>query len=123
MPRGNGTARLEPREELIHVEGHEIGLPARRAEGGKVFMDRLVERNTQAAAQRIEERTIDERWPIAGDQAVQPLRGCDCDVRPIDVDGMAERGVLAACKIGVPRERKRASQLIEVLLVRKLRIL
>ena len=91
-----------------------------RARGGypePVLADHRKHRSILQPTERIDDRTIDQRQSERGHEAVQVDGRAGIVMRPIDRCGQAECRVGAGGEQAVARHRKRAAQLIEILLV------
>ena len=62
---------LEALQERRHVELPQVGLPARGGNAGHIGPHRFIEGQAKGAAERVDDRAVDQREPERRDQAVK----------------------------------------------------
>ncbi len=64
VPRGDRRSRFQAAQKSVEVEPGEIGRQA-RVDAGKIGADRVCKRDIERAAERIEQRAVDQRRAVA----------------------------------------------------------
>ena len=126
MARGDGSRRRQLREKTRHVEcGKILAVAAQqhRIDAGEVVVHALIERTAERPEKCVEDRAVELRRAVIGEQRVETVCGAGLDLLAIMRGEMAERRSRLAVDIGTGREPQRQPQLVEIVLVRQRQVL
>jgi hypothetical protein len=113
----DGAGGLQRREETVQWHLLDVGRQVARGDARHVLGDHLGEGIARHLAQRVEDRAVEQRRTVRGDQRIEPERSAFLVLLAIGADEQAERRRRSESLVVLDGEIERLAQLVEILCV------